>query len=107
VPADPWGTGQTLEWLAASPPDVAGIGPIEPVLSAEPCPRRQGARRRRARGGGSLMATSYVTIEDLGPLPPPVPARPRVLLVGTVLACAAIVAVFAGLIGIYLASRAE
>jgi len=53
------------------------------------------------------MATSYVTIEDLGPLPPPVPARPRVLLVGTVLACAAIVAVFAGLIGIYLASRAE
>ena len=36
MPADPWGTGQTLEWLAASPPDVAGIGPIEPVLSAEP-----------------------------------------------------------------------
>ena len=42
------------------------------------------------------MATSYVSIEDLGPLPPPVPARPRVLLVGTVLACGAIVAVFAG-----------
>jgi cytochrome c oxidase subunit 1 len=36
VPADPWGNGQTLEWLAASPPDVAGVGPLEPVQSAEP-----------------------------------------------------------------------
>jgi cytochrome c oxidase subunit 1 len=36
VAPDPWGTGQTLEWLALSPPDVAGVGPLEPVVSAEP-----------------------------------------------------------------------
>ena len=53
------------------------------------------------------MATSYVTIEDLGPLPPPVVARPRVLLVGTVFACAAVLATFGGLLAIYLATRAS
>ena len=53
------------------------------------------------------MATTYVPIEALGPLPPPVAARPRVLLVGTVFACAATVAAFGGLLGIYLASRAD
>ena len=53
------------------------------------------------------MATTYVTIEDLGPLPPPVAARPRVLLVGTVFVCAAVLAAFGGLLGIYLASRAD
>jgi cytochrome c oxidase subunit III len=53
------------------------------------------------------MATTYVTIEDLGPLPPPVAARPRMLLVGTVFACAAIVAGFGGLLGVYVASRAD
>ena len=37
--------------------------------------------------------------------PPPEPARPRVLLVGTAFAAAASVMVFAGLIGIYLAER--
>jgi cytochrome c oxidase subunit I len=36
VAADPWGNGQTLEWLAASPPSPSGIGPVEPVISAEP-----------------------------------------------------------------------
>ena len=53
------------------------------------------------------MTTTYVTIENLGPLPAPPPARPRVLLVATVLTCAAVVAAFGGLIGIYLAARAD
>src|SRR5262245_56986671 len=53
------------------------------------------------------MATTYVSIEDLAPLPRPVAARPRVLLVGTVFPCAAVVAAFGGLLGIYLASRAD
>ena len=38
--------------------------------------------------------------------PPPPPARPRVLLVGTVLASAAVVMAYAGLIGTYLTLRA-
>lgn len=38
--------------------------------------------------------------------PPPPPARPRVLLVGTVLASAALVMVFAALIGAYVQLRA-
>lgn len=36
VPADPWGTGQTLEWATASPPVPGGPGPLEPVTSPEP-----------------------------------------------------------------------
>lgn len=38
--------------------------------------------------------------------PPPAPARPRVLLVGTVLASAAVAMAFAALIGTYLSLRA-
>ena len=38
VPADPWGSGQTLEWLSPSPPEQANawIGDLAPVASAEP-----------------------------------------------------------------------
>lgn len=39
--------------------------------------------------------------------PAPAPARPRVLLVGTGLAIAGCLTAFAGLLGIYLAARAE
>ena len=53
-----------------------------------------------------MAATALATIEELGDLPPPPPARPRVLLVATVLATAATVMVFAGLLGIYLRERA-
>ena len=36
VPADPW-EGQTLEWLAPSPPPLANFdGDLAPVTSAEP-----------------------------------------------------------------------
>ena len=54
-----------------------------------------------------MAGTALVTIEELGELPPPPPARPRVLLVSTVLATAATVMLFAGLMGIYLHERAE
>ena len=53
-----------------------------------------------------MAGTALATIEELGELPPPPPARPRVLLVSTVLATAATVMLFAGLIGIYLHERA-
>ena len=53
-----------------------------------------------------MAGTALVTIEELGELPPPEPARPRVLLVSTVLATAATLMLFAGLIGIYLRERA-
>ena len=53
-----------------------------------------------------MAGTALVTIEELGELPPPEPARPRVLLVSTVLATAATLMLFAGLIGIYLHERA-
>jgi len=52
------------------------------------------------------MAATYVPIEQLGPLPPPSPARPRVLLVATVLVCAAVGAAFAGLLAVYVSTRA-
>lgn len=52
------------------------------------------------------MSAALATIEELGELPPPPPARPRVLLVATVLATAATVILFAGLLGIYLDARA-
>lgn len=45
--------------------------------------------------------------DSLGAPPVAPPARPRVLLIGTGLACAAIVMAFAGLIGIYTERRAE
>jgi heme/copper-type cytochrome/quinol oxidase subunit 3 len=54
-----------------------------------------------------MAVVTYVTVEDLGPLPPPAPARPRVLVVATVLVCAAVVAAFAALLGVYLVTRAE
>lgn len=53
------------------------------------------------------MATALATIDDLGELPAPPPARPRVLLVATSLATAATVMLFAGLLGVYLTTRAE
>lgn len=52
------------------------------------------------------MATAALaTIEELGELPAPPPARPRVLLVATTLATAAVVMLFAGLLAIYLHER--
>jgi heme/copper-type cytochrome/quinol oxidase subunit 3 len=51
------------------------------------------------------MATAVVTIEELGELPPPAPARPRVLLVATVLGVAASVMAFAGILAVYLSER--
>jgi heme/copper-type cytochrome/quinol oxidase subunit 3 len=51
------------------------------------------------------MAATYLPIEALGPLPAPAPARPRVLLVATVLACAAVAAGFIGLLAVYLSTR--
>jgi heme/copper-type cytochrome/quinol oxidase subunit 3 len=53
-----------------------------------------------------MASTALATIEDLGELPPPPPARPRVLLVSTVLGTASAVMFFAGLLGIYLHERA-
>jgi len=34
--ADPWGSGQTLEWLTDSPPARGNFAEVPPVLSAEP-----------------------------------------------------------------------
>jgi heme/copper-type cytochrome/quinol oxidase subunit 1 len=34
--ADPWGTGQTLEWLADSPPAAGNFATLAPVTSPEP-----------------------------------------------------------------------
>lgn len=53
------------------------------------------------------MATALTTIEELGELPPPPPARPRVLLVATVLSTAAVVMAFAGLLAVYVQQRSE
>lgn len=54
------------------------------------------------------MATAAATDRAVPALaPPPEPPRPRVLLTGTAFATASVVAVFAGLIGIYLAERAQ
>jgi heme/copper-type cytochrome/quinol oxidase subunit 1 len=36
VEADPWGTGQTLEWACPSPPPVGNFGEIATVRSPEP-----------------------------------------------------------------------
>jgi len=49
-----------------------------------------------------------VTVYDIvpGDVVAPAPARPRVLLVGTALVTAAVLAVFAGLIGVYANQRA-
>jgi heme/copper-type cytochrome/quinol oxidase subunit 3 len=53
-----------------------------------------------------MSTATLATIEDLGEVVAPPPARPRVLLVATVLASAASVATFAGLLGVYLHERA-
>jgi cytochrome c oxidase subunit 1 len=34
--ADPWGTGQTLEWACPSPPPVGNFGELATVRSPEP-----------------------------------------------------------------------
>lgn len=47
-----------------------------------------------------------VTLEELGELPPPKPARPRVLLVATILGTAAGVAAMAALLAVYVQRRA-
>lgn len=52
-----------------------------------------------------MTAGALVTIEELGELPAPPPARPRVLLTATVLASAAAVMGFATLLAIYLHER--
>ena len=53
------------------------------------------------------MATAALaTIEELGELPPPPAARPRVLLVATVLATGSTLLFFAALLGVYLHERA-
>jgi heme/copper-type cytochrome/quinol oxidase subunit 3 len=52
-----------------------------------------------------LTAGALVTIEELGDIPAPPPARPRVLLVATSLATAAVVMAFTGLLAIYLRER--
>jgi cytochrome c oxidase subunit 3 len=52
------------------------------------------------------MATALTTLEEIGEFPPPTPARPRVLLVATVLATAAVAMLFAGLLAVYLQQRA-
>jgi heme/copper-type cytochrome/quinol oxidase subunit 3 len=56
------------------------------------------------------MATelaTFVPVEALTDVPPPAPARPRVLLLATVLASAATAMGFAGLLAVYLATRAD
>jgi heme/copper-type cytochrome/quinol oxidase subunit 3 len=53
-----------------------------------------------------MASAALATIEDFGELPPPPPARPRVLLVSTVLATSASVMVIFGLLAVYLHERA-
>ena len=52
------------------------------------------------------MTVALSTLEELGELPPAPPARPRVLLVATGLVTAAVVLLFAGLLGVYMHERA-
>lgn len=54
------------------------------------------------------MSAPTTELEPVYPAlaPPPAPARPRVLLVGTILAAAGLVMAFAGLIGAYVFERA-
>lgn len=54
-----------------------------------------------------MSSASLVTIEELADIPAPPPARPRVLLVATALATAAVVMGFTGLIAVYLHQRSE
>jgi heme/copper-type cytochrome/quinol oxidase subunit 3 len=50
---------------------------------------------------------TYVPVEELSDVPPPLPARPRVLLLATVLASSAVAMGFAGLVAVYLAARSD
>ena len=52
------------------------------------------------------MSLAFVD-DTIGTPPPAPPARPRVLLIGTALACAGIVMAFAGVIGLYAERRAS
>ena len=54
-----------------------------------------------------MASTALATIEELGEVPPPIPARPRVLLVATALVIGAVLMAFTALLGIYLHERAE
>src|SRR5262249_37051867 len=42
APDDPWGSGQTLEWLTASPPVKGNFAQLDDVRSAEPVYDLQG-----------------------------------------------------------------
>jgi len=42
--ADPWGTGQTLEWATSSPPPRGNFAELAPVTSAEPVLDAAGAK---------------------------------------------------------------
>ena len=53
-----------------------------------------------------MTALAFVD-DSIGTPPPPSPARPRTLLIGTGLACAGIVMAFAGLLGLYVERRAS
>jgi heme/copper-type cytochrome/quinol oxidase subunit 3 len=53
----------------------------------------------------STELAAYVPIEELTNVAPPAPARPRMLLVATVLASAAVAVGFAGLLAVYLSRR--
>jgi len=53
-----------------------------------------------------MSASAVLAIEDRGDLAPPAPSRPRVLLVATVLASAATLMGFVGLLAVYLRERA-
>lgn len=52
-----------------------------------------------------MSSTSVATLEEIGDLTAPAPARPRVLLVATVLASAATVMGFVGVLALYLRAR--
>src|SRR5436190_14926133 len=53
-----------------------------------------------------MSALAFVD-DTIGSPPPAPPTRPRVLLIGTALACAGIVMAFAGVIGLYAERRSS
>lgn len=77
------------------------------VMSGAPAPAS--ATTTGAGGAASEQGLSapLSTVEDLGELPVAAPARPRVLLIGTVFAAVAAAMTFAGLLGTYLALRQD
>lgn len=54
----------------------------------------------------STELAPYVAVDDLDELVPPPPGRPRVLLVATLFASAAVIIGYLGLMAVYLAERA-